>query len=122
MNKYEQLFSELLLLTKNDDLRWKQLKKHQNAELIFNPQLVWRQYSSELERGGNIFTVILVEKKCEDPEMDFAYEKYIPELLIIDDGELIATLNDSVIEKRDMINLASLVETKSDKARKLFGN
>jgi len=121
MNKYEKLFSEILSLTKNGDLRWKQLKRHQNSELIFNPNLIWRQYSGELERDGNTFTIILVEKKCEDPEFDFAYEKYIPELLIVDDGELIATINDSVIEKNDMINLANLVETKSDKAKKLFG-
>lgn len=121
MNKYEKLFSEILSLTKNGDLNWKQLKRHQNSELIFNPNLIWKQYSGELLRDGNTFTIILVEKKSEDPEFDFAYEKYTPELLIVDDGELIATINDSVIEKSDMIKLANLVETKSDKARKLFG-
>ncbi|UQN37164.1 hypothetical protein MTR80_05535 [Alcaligenes aquatilis] len=121
MNKYEKLFSEIYSQTKAGTLKWKQLRRQANSDLIFNQNFVWRQFAAEFERGENIFTIILVEKKYEDPDFDSPYEKYYPELLIIDGGELVSMISDSVIEKNDLIRLANLVEMKSDKAKRLFG-
>ena len=121
MNKYETLFDEIVRQTKAKRLSWKQIRRNSNSDLIFNPSLVFRQFSTTFERAGNDFTLLLLEKKYDDPEHDFAFEKYLPELLVIDhDGELVATITDSVIERSDMIRLANLVETLSDKANKLF--
>lgn len=122
MNKYEKLFNEIFSQTKAGSLKWMQLRRQANSELIFNPNLVWRQFSTDFVRDNSTFTIILVEKKYEDPDFDFTYEKYSLELLIIDDGELITTISDSIIESSDMIQLANLVETKSDRAKKLFGS
>jgi hypothetical protein len=121
MNKYEKLFAEIYSQTKAGTLKWKQLRRQANSDLIFNPNLVWRQFAADFERDENAFTIILVEKKYDDPDFDFAYEKYSPELLVVDDGELVATISDSIIERTDMIRLANLIEIKSDKAKKLFG-
>lgn len=121
MNKYEKLFFEILLKTKDETLKWRQIRKQSNSELVFNPSLIWRQFSADFVRDGATFTLLLVEKKHEDPDYDFAYEKYSLELLVIDEGELVATISDSIIERTDMIALASLIESKSDKAKKLFG-
>ncbi|CAB3696196.1 hypothetical protein CEY09_23975 [Achromobacter marplatensis] len=121
MNKYETLFEEIVKQTRTSKLRWKQIRRNSNSDLIFNPSLVFRQFSTCFERAGNDFTLLLLEKKYDDPEQDFAFEKYLPELLVIDhDGELVATITDSVIERTDMIRLANLVENRSDKASKLF--
>ncbi|GAB3398094.1 hypothetical protein NX774_18840 [Massilia agilis] len=121
MNKYEALFDEILKQTQTRALEWRQLRRNANADLIFNPTLVYRQFSTEMRRRGNSFTVLLVEKKYDDPEHDFAYQRYAPELLVVDDdGELVTTLTDSVIEWRDLMRLASMVEAQSDKASKLF--
>jgi hypothetical protein len=122
MNKYEVLFHDILERTRLGQLQWKQLRRGAHADVIFSPNLVFRQFSAELPRAGDTFEILLVEKKYEDPEHDFAYERYVPEILIMDeDGELITTLTDSVIERRDLMRLADLVEARSDKASKLFG-
>jgi hypothetical protein len=121
MNKYETLFDDILKQTQSRALQWKQVRRHANSDLIFNPSLVFRQFSSEFLRSGSHFTLLLVEKKYDDPEHDFAYQKYVPEVLVVDDeGELVATLTDSVIERRDLLRLADMVESRSDKASKLF--
>ena len=121
MNKYEALFAEIYKQTKLGRLIWKQIRRHSNSELIFNPNLVFRQFSCSFSRGDNDFTLLLLEKKYDDPDHDFAFEKYLPELLVVDsDGELVATLTDSIIERVEMIRLAHLVEAKNDKANKLF--
>jgi len=121
MNKYEQLFDEILSQAQSGRLKWKQLRRQANSDIIFDPSLVYRQYSAELQREGGEFTVLLVEKKYDDPESDFAYQRRIPELLILDEGELVTRITDSIIERTDMYKLINIVETRSDKAQKLFG-
>lgn len=121
MNKYETLFDEILKLTQSRALSWIQTRRAANSELIFNPSSVFRQFTADFPRGDSEFKLLLVEKKYDDPDHDFVYQKYAPELLIVDDkGELVTTLTDSVIERANLLRLADMVETRSDKANKLF--
>lgn len=121
MNKYEELFDEILKGTRKGELKWKQLRKSANSDVIFNVNLVWRQFETVLERNNQDFTVLLIEKKYDDPEFDFAYEKYTPEILVLLDNELVTTIDDSTVSRSELINLVNAVESKSDKAKKLFG-
>ena len=73
MNKYEILFKTIFDETKNNSINWKQLRRNQNQEFIFNYNLVFRQYESTLTLDGNEFTLLLIEKKYDDPEYDLAY-------------------------------------------------
>jgi len=60
-------------------------------------------------------------KKVEEAQQFDSYERYVPELLVLDQrGELVTTLTDSVIELKDMLRLAQLVEAQGDRAVKLF--
>lgn len=121
MNKYEKLFLDIVAKTNSGEMEWKQIKKSANESLIFNPDMVFRQYSADLKRTNEIYKVVFVEKKSADPEHDFAFEKYIPEILIIDkDGELIVTLTDSVIERAHLITQMQNIQEKNDKTKKLF--
>lgn len=120
MNKYEILFNEILEDTNNGKLKWKQVSKRANTDVIFNPNKVFRQFKSQLVRDNTEYVLLLVEKKYDDPEFDFAFERYDLELLILEQGELVTCMTESVIEKKYMMKLVDLVETKSDKANKLF--
>jgi hypothetical protein len=120
MNKYEKFFNEILNETRDGILKWRQLNKRENSEVIFNAHLVFRQFSTQLVRGDSEYTVLLVEKKYLDPDDDFFLDKYTLELLVLEQGELITCITESVIEKKDMIKLVDFVKTKSDKANKLF--
>ncbi len=121
MNKYERLFNEILEDTKNGKLKWKLVSKRSNADIIFNPYLVFRQFSSQLIRDDTEYELLLVEKKFVDPDDDFfLLDRYALELLILEQDELVTCMTESVIERKDMLKLVDLVETKSDKAKKLF--
>lgn len=121
MNKYEQLFEDIARKTSDGKLRWKQISKSAHSDLIFNPDLAFRQYSAEYEKGNEVYEVVVVEKKTDDPEHDFAFQRYIPEVLVIGEGnELLVTLTDSVIEKEQMIGLVKTIEENNDKTKKLF--
>jgi len=121
MNKYEELFREIANATRHGVMQWRQVKRGDNYEIVFNPNSVFRQFASTLRRGRTDYKVLLVEKKIEDPDHDFSYQRYAPEILIVDEGELVATLTDSIIDIGNLISFAGLVESQSDKARKLFG-
>jgi hypothetical protein len=122
MNKYEKLFEEIVNKTKDNKIAWRQSSKTAHADLIFNPDMVYRQYSGELSKDGETYNVVFVEKKADDPVHDFAYQRYMPEIMIIDSkNELLLTLTDSVIDKGDMINLVKEIEEKNDRTRKLLG-
>lgn len=121
MNKYEKLFDQIATLTRSKALTWKQIKRQANADLIFNPSSVFRQFTADLRRGDTIYTLLLVEKKLDVLDCDFHSERHIAELLIVDqEGELVATLTDSVIKPTDLLRLAGMVETQSPKSVQLF--
>lgn len=121
MNKYERLFQEILDRTGSRELVWRQLPRTANADLIFHLGRVFRQFAAVLPREGEDFTVVLVEKRVEEAQLFASVERYAPELLVLDQrGELVTTLTDSVIELKDMLRLAQLVEVQSDTASKLF--
>ena len=121
MNKYEALFDEILKRTESRSLQWQRIPRHANSELIFDPVTVFRQSSADFERAGSKFKLLFVEKKVDDSEYDFMYQKFLPELLVLDDaGELVTTLTHSIIARADLNRLANMLEVQSEKSAKLF--
>lgn len=122
MNKYEKLFEDISNKTDSGEIKWRQINKSAHADLIFNPDMAFRQYSGEYTKDGETYEVVFVEKKADDPVHDFVYQRYMPEILIIDeDKELLVTLTDSIIEKDQLIDLVKNIEGKNDKTKKLLG-
>ncbi|WP_296000965.1 hypothetical protein [Rugamonas sp.] len=125
MNEYEALFEEIVERTKSKSLHWRQLNRRDNTEIILNAHLVLRQFTADFARGKYHFTLLLIEKKEDDALFDPLFQisprqNSEPEILVLDDGELITTLTDSIIDRWAMLRLLDLVETRSDKVRKLF--
>lgn len=126
MNEYEVLFQEIEERTKSQSLHWRQINRRDNADLILNSNLVLRQFTADFTRGENHFALLLVEKKDDQALFDSLFQssplqRLEPEILVLDDGELITTLTDSVIDRGAMLRLLDMVEMCSDKVRKLFG-
>jgi len=121
MNKYEVLFQEIMEQTQAKSLLWRQLNRHENSDLILNSHAVVRQFMADFARGGNSFTLLLVEKKYEESDFGFTYYRLAPEVLVLEDGELVTTLTDALIERKYMLRLLGMVQVHNDKARKLFG-
>jgi len=121
MNKYEMLFNEILDKTISGAIQWCQINKSSHSGIIFNPSLVFRQYEASYSRHGADYTLLVVEKKYDDPEHDYQLEKYFPELLILSDDELVTSLTDSVIDRSDFFKLIDAIEIRNEKAKKLFG-
>jgi len=70
--------------------------------------------------GGNRFTLLLVEKKFEESDFGFTYSRLMPEVLVLEDGELVTSLSDGRIERKYVLRLLDMVQVRNDKARKLL--
>lgn len=121
MNKYEILFQEIIQQTEAGILSWKQIERQSNADIIYKPYQVFRQFSADFTRSGADFKLFLIEKKCDDPEADSGYRDIAPEILVVDErGELVTTLTDSVISHSGLIRLADTVGVRNDNVARLF--
>src|SRR5471030_3452762 len=75
MNEYEVLFQEIEEQTKSQSLRWRQINRRDNADLILNSNLILRQFAADFTRGENHFVLLFVEKKDNDALFDSLFEK-----------------------------------------------
>ena len=119
MNKYEKLFHEVVVATKNNEIHWVQQNRFSNQEFIFNVSLVHRQFKGEFAKKGELFNLLLVEKKYADPQEEYL-DRWIPELHFLSSNELVFSITDSVVERDEFYKLVELVESKNAKAKKLF--
>jgi hypothetical protein len=121
MNQYEKLYKEILNQTESNDLCWRQVARHANAELILNADEVLRQYEASFCRNGQIYKLLLVDKRYT--ETDFFFRKFElrePELHIVDEGELVTSLNQLYIDASQLCALLGLVEPQCDRSRRLL--
>jgi hypothetical protein len=121
MNEYERLFAEILEQTKDGSLKWKQVRRTANAELLLNADTVIRQFETAFSRNSHPYKLILLEKRVIEEGWFFRTELREPELHVVEDGELLTSLDRLYIHPDDIRRLLGLVEPRADKSHQLFG-
>lgn len=118
MNRYELLFKEIVDQTDAGLIRWKEVGRRADIEIFYRHGEVFGQFEAEFSRGAAKYQLILVERMVEDLERDFP--KYVPEVLVMDQGEILATLSDAVIDRRELLQFAKTVRGLSEYHNRLF--
>lgn len=118
MNRYELLFKEIADQTDAGLIRWKEVGRRADIEIFYRHGEVFGQFEAEFSRGAAKYQLILVERMVEDLERDFP--KYVPEVLVMDQGEILATLSDAVIDRRELLQFAKTVRGLSEYHNRLF--
>lgn len=122
MSNEQAVFNDIAKKTADDQLSWTIVNSQYASGLIFQPAAVYRIFKADYLRGpSDLYEVLLIEKKFPDPDWDFSIEKYKVELAFIQNGVLVATIDEYVIDFNQLVGLARTVEGKSVQARKLFG-
>lgn len=119
MNNYESLFYEILTLTRSEQLCWHQIGRKENAEIILNPHLVIRQFASDMRLEGNVLGLLLLERRHLYNEEDFfiePLEERRAELLVLAEGELIASLTEMSVRLARMMELLDLAIDQSNRS------
>jgi hypothetical protein len=122
MSNQQAVVDEILDKTNKGSIAWSITSNQYASEFIFQPSSVYRIFKANYQRTpGDIYEVLLVEKKFGDPDWDFELEKYRVELLFIQGGVLVASLDEYSVDQSSLITLVRLAEIKSAQAKRLFG-
>jgi len=118
MNNYETLFDEVLAVTRSERLGWKQIGRKDNADIILNPHLVIRQFSTAFHRRGVVLTLLLLERRHLYNEEDFFIERLEgrrAELLVLANNELVVNFTEMSVRLARMMELLDLVIDQSNR-------
>lgn len=121
MSNEIELFERIAKATSAGKLSWSLAPKGRYADVIFQPNHVFRVFETTYTKDDDDYTVLLVEKKYEDPDWDFAVEKYRPEMYFLFDREIVLTIDEDVVDLNHLIRLVRRVELNTDRAKKLLG-
>lgn len=111
MTSATELYEEVVALTENGDVKWRQITKSANAELIFHPERVSEQYELLWQQDKQVCTLLLIEKRHKEIEHPLLgpteLKKY--ELLIVDSGKLVRKLDEWAFNWPQLCRLAAAV-------------
>lgn len=122
MDKYDLLISDVIKKTQEGTIKWSSVPIDRYAGYIFQSPFVYQVFMSKYPKEGHTYTLVFVKKKIPSHNEDFEMyvEKHFVELLIIDEGVLIVTLDDSYVSESDIRTLALEIEDKNQAAKNLF--
>ena len=119
MNQYETLLHDIVEQTKTGQIQWTRIPRRVNAELSVNPTGVFPEFSAQFAKGDDIFTLLLREKTYGPAHSEHLSGNYVPEVLIVDNGEVLVSLSDWLVPRADLIGLMRLVDTTTPNVNKL---
>jgi hypothetical protein len=121
MSNETKLFRKIVQETEAGELEWKLVPRGRYSELIFQPNQVFRLFQTTFTKDDDDYTVLLVEKKYDDPDWDFELEKYRPEVYFLYDQSIVLVIDEDTVDMNQLIRLVKRVELSTDRAKRLLG-
>lgn len=121
MSKESLLFSKIVEETESGQLSWRIVPRGRYSEFIFQPKQVFRIFETNYTKDDDSYTVLLVEKKYDDPEWDFAVERYRPEMYFLFDDAIVLVIDEDSVDMNRLVRLVKSVEVSTDRAKRLLG-
>jgi len=122
MDKYDLFMKDVIAKTGAGSLKWNVVSPGKYSEFIFQSPYAYQAFATQYSKDGHNYTLVFVNKKMpsHNEDFDIVVEKHSSEILVIENGVLILTLNDSYVSEHDIVSLALEIEDKSQAARDLF--
>lgn len=109
------LYEEVVALTENGQVKWRQIARSANAGIIFHPERVSEQYELQWQQDKQVCTLLLIEKRHQEIEHPLLgpaeIKKY--ELLIVEGGQLVRNLDEWAFNWSQLCRLAAAVRRNS---------
>lgn len=122
MSNEQAVVNDIFKKTEEGSITWSIVNNQYASGFIFQSGHVYRIFKAQYQRTPNdTYEILLVEKKYGDPDWDFEVERYRVELLFLQSGVLVASLDEYTVDQSSLITLVRLAESKSAQAKRLFG-
>jgi hypothetical protein len=122
MNRFDRVIQDIQQKTANAELKWVIVSPGRFERVLIEPDRVLRAAAADYDLGGKKFLLLFAEKKADYFD-DFGgvREGRDFQLLILDqDGEIVLSFFDGVVDRDDLIKLAALIDDHNDRAREFF--
>jgi hypothetical protein len=123
MDRYIRVIRDVQGKTEEGLLDWKAVSGGKYWKGVINPDRVIRAYYVEYGlAGGKEYVLLFVERRLESyDDYGDTFERIAYELHVLDhEGELVLPLYEGVVDRDDLIRLASLIEEHNDRAKSFF--
>jgi hypothetical protein len=120
MDQFDRIIFDIRRKTSDEELDWKIVPPASVSRIVLNPDRVVRAYSADYPVQERIYPLVFVERRVElfdgysSPYESLDFEVFV---LDSDDGEVVLTLYDGVVDRDDLVKLSGLIKTHNDRAK-----
>ncbi len=123
MDQYDRIIDDVRRKTDDEVVRWKVVNADRHSDILLNSYRVVRAFHADYTVGVNKYDLLFVQRKI-NPDDDFGdySEGYAFELFVLDDddGEIVFTLREGVVDRDDLLRLSGSIEAHNDRAKRFF--
>ncbi len=122
MSKHTNFIRDIFEKTRTNKIVWALDSASRYEDVIFSSQLAFRCFSAALKSSEETYKLLLIEKKAPELNEDsgITSDVHHPELSILKNNQLIITLTEEHVGRRNLTDLLEVVEDNNSDAEKLF--
>jgi uroporphyrinogen-III synthase len=122
MSKHTNFIKDIYGKTQTNKIQWKLDVASRYDDVIFSSQLAFRCFSTNLKSSGESYDLLLIEKKAPELNEDSGITSDVHhcELSILKGRQLVITLTEEHVGRRNLMDLLEVVEDTNSDAEKLF--
>src|SRR5579875_3310974 len=123
MDQFDRVIRDIQQKTASDVLRWRIVPPSKLHELAVYARRLVSAHRAEYHLGSEKYELFFVEREVDSFD-DFTSEmgvRNIPEVFVLGrEGEIVLRLYSGVVEGKDLIRLASLIEGHNEQVTEFF--
>lgn len=121
MDRYDRIIADIIRRTDGGDLRWVCVRTV-DAHVLTNAEKVMRMFRATYQLGERKYHLLFVERRVDGTdEFDNVTERIDFEVHVLgEDREVVLRLYEGVVDKSDLLTLASLIDDRNDRATEFF--
>jgi hypothetical protein len=123
MDEFDRVIRDIQQKTADDVLRWRAVPTPKVRELgVYAPRLI-SAHRAEYRLGKEKYEILFLERATDPVEdlNDEASERTVLEAYVLGgEGEIVLRLYSGVVETKDLIRLASLIEGHNEQVKEFF--
>jgi hypothetical protein len=122
MDRYDRIIRDIQQKTDSELIRWKVVSSDQHSGILLNAFQIVRTLAAEYPIGKRKYDLLFVERKVDfHDEFGDSTEGYGCELLVLDeDGQMVLSLYEGVVDRDDLLKLAGLIDEHNDRVKNFF--
>ena len=122
MDQFDRIIRDVQAKTGDEMIRWDVVNAANYSHILLNVSRVIRAFKADYPIREREYGLLFVERRVDNrDEFGDSSESHGFELFILDgDGQLVLSLYEGVVDREDLLRLASFIDDHNDRVRSFF--